>query len=63
MYANRIRLDDHVRLRRNAGDAIESDATERRQSGRFSLPGERQQAAGSVEHSVRHGQEEGTDKI
>lgn len=58
-----FRLDDHVRLRCHTGDAAESDATEGRQSGRLSLPGERQQAAGPVEHDVRHRQEAGTDQV
>jgi methyl coenzyme M reductase subunit D len=58
-----VRLDDHVRLRRYTGDAAESDATERRQSGRLSLPRERQQIAGPTEHCVRHEQEERTNQI
>lgn len=56
-------VDGDVRLRRDAGDAIESDAAEGRQGGRISLPGEREQAAGQAEHGVRHRQEAGTDQI
>lgn len=55
--------DDHVRLRCHTGDAAESDATERRQSGCLPLPGERQQTAGPIEHDVRHRQEKGTDQV
>lgn len=55
--------DDHLRLRRHAGHAVESHATKRRQGGRFALPGEREQTAGQVEHGVRHGQEEGSDQV
>lgn len=56
-------VDSHVRLRRDASNATKSDAAERRQSGRISLPGEREQAAGQAEHGVRHRQEAGTNQI
>lgn len=56
-------VDGDVRLRRNAGNAIESDAAEGRQGGRISLPGKREQVAGQTEHGVRHRQETGPDQI
>jgi len=39
-------------LRRYAGNATESYATEGRQSGRLSLPGKREQIAGQVKRGV-----------